>query len=256
MIVDERALARKLVDTLGGRFSTQAGIDVDAGRYEVERWFLAATLLGTRISAAIAMRTYRVLHDAGVSTIADAGRRSWEDLVALLDAGGYARYDFRTASRLGDLSVVVAQRHPDGVAAMGVRHTDPTDLMTTLDELPGWGPVTVRAFLRELRGVWPAAMPPVDPRAREAAHHLRLIEQPESLTIELLDELAAATGIDVRDLEAGLIRLSLEHRRTYARCTSSPATPCVHLADGPAPRGGRSGDTGRHASLSALSVRE
>ncbi len=93
MSSDERALVRKLVDTLGGRFSTQAGIDVDAGRHEVERWFLAATLLGTRISAAIAMRTYRVLHDAGVSTVADAGQRSWEDLVALLDAGGYARYD-------------------------------------------------------------------------------------------------------------------------------------------------------------------
>ena len=243
MSIDERALARKLVDTLGGRFSTQAGIDVDAGRDEVERWFLAATLLGTRISAAIAMRTYRVLHDAGVSTIADAGQRSWEDLVALLDAGGYARYDFRTASRLGDLSVVVAQRHPDGVAAMGAKQTDPADLMTTLDELPGWGPVTVRAFLRELRGVWPAAMPPIDPRAREAAHHLGLIDQPESLTIEKLGELAGATGIDRRDLEAGLIRLSLEHRRTYARCTTSTATPCVHLVDGPA-RGHKSTASG------------
>jgi hypothetical protein len=235
-VFDARALARQLVDTLGGRFSTQAGIDVDAGRHEVERWFLAATLLGTRISAVIAMRTYRVLHDAGVSTIADAGQRSWENLVLLLDAGGYARYDFRTASRLGDLSVFVAQRHPDGVAAMGARQTDPSDLMTTLDELPGWGPVTVRAFLRELRGVWPAAMPPIDPRAQEAALHLRLIDQPESLTVEQLDELAAATGIDLRDLEAGLIRLSLEHRRTYARCTLSPTTPCIHLADGPAPR--------------------
>ena len=236
MSIDERALARELVDTLGGRFSTQAGIDVDAGGHEVERWFLAATLLGTRISAAIAMRTYRVLNDAGVSTIADAGQRSWENLVALLDAGGYARYDFRTASRLADLSVVVAQRHPHGVAAMGTRQTDPIDLMSTLDELPGWGPVTVRAFLRELRGVWPAAMPPIDPRAQEAAHHLRLVDQPENLTVEQLDELAVATGIDLRDLEAGLIRLSLEHRRTYAACTSSPTTPCIHLVDGPAPR--------------------
>lgn len=228
---EERTLLQLTVDKLGGRFSTEAGIDVDAGAYEVDRWFLAATLFGTRISAAVAMRTYRVLHAAGVSTIADVRRRSWDDLVALLDAGGYARYDFRTATRLLDLSAAVEQRHPDGVAAMGVIQTDPTDLAATLDELPGWGPITVAAFLRELRGVWPAAAPPVDTRAIDAARHLCLIDEAESLTSDELNRLAIGDGIDPRDVEAGLIRLSLGHRRTYARCPSSPTTTCAHLAD-------------------------
>jgi hypothetical protein len=222
---------RTLVDTLGGRFSIEAGIDVDAGCHEVERWFLAATLFGTRIGAATAMRTYRVLHRAGVSTIADAGERSWDDLVALLDAGGYVRYDFRTATRLLDLSTVVAERHPDGVAAMGARQTNPADLEAALDALPGWGPVTVNAFLRELRRVWPAADPPIDPRAQAAAHHLRLTDQAHRLTVDTLNTIAAGDRIDPRDVEAGLIRLSLEHQRTYRSCTPSPSMPCGYLAD-------------------------
>jgi hypothetical protein len=44
-------LARSVVGVLGGRFSAELGIDVDAGDAEVERWFLAAALFGTRISA-------------------------------------------------------------------------------------------------------------------------------------------------------------------------------------------------------------
>lgn len=214
---NRRTLARELVDALGGRFSTGAGIDVDAGSYEVERWFLAATLFGARISAATAMRTYRVLHEAGVSTIADAGTRSWDELVALLDAGGYARYDFRTATRLVDLSAAVAEHHPEGVAAMGARQTDQDELTAMLDALPGWGPVTVAAFLRELRGVWPAADPLIDPRAQAAAHHLGMSDRADGLTVGTLATIATGAGIDPRDLEAALIRSSFGHRRSAAR---------------------------------------
>jgi hypothetical protein len=52
-----RSLAA-LVETLGGRFSAEMGIDLDRGGRKVEGWLLAATLFGTRISAAIAARTY------------------------------------------------------------------------------------------------------------------------------------------------------------------------------------------------------
>ena len=57
--------ARRLVATLGGRFSIELGIDVDGGADEVERWALAATLFGNRISAGIVVRTYRELERAG-----------------------------------------------------------------------------------------------------------------------------------------------------------------------------------------------
>jgi hypothetical protein len=66
------ATARRLVETLGGRYSAQLGISVDQGPDEVERWFLAATLFGHRISAEVAMRTYRAIERAGIRTIAEA----------------------------------------------------------------------------------------------------------------------------------------------------------------------------------------
>jgi hypothetical protein len=97
------------------------GIELDRDPTEVERWALAATLYGNRISTQIATHTYRVLEDAGVRTIEDAGRRSWDELVALLDEDGYVRYDERTASRLLALARVVGDRHGGAPPGRGRR---------------------------------------------------------------------------------------------------------------------------------------
>ena len=54
---------------LGGRYSAELGIDVDAGDAQVERWFVAATLFGARIPARVAEPTFRVLAAAGLARI-------------------------------------------------------------------------------------------------------------------------------------------------------------------------------------------
>jgi endonuclease III len=204
--------ARRLIETLGGRFTTELGIAVDQSDQEIERWFLAATLFGTRISASIAERTYTVLADAGVRTIADVEGRSWDDLVELLGRGGYGRYDYRTATRLQQLAAIVRNKYGGRIARLGHAVHDPATLEATLDALPGWGPVTVHLFLRELRGVWPAAAPLLDERAAWSARHLRLIGR-AAPTIERLNQLAGQADVDLRDLEAALVRLALRHRR-------------------------------------------
>ena len=198
--------ARHLVATLGGRFSLELGIDVGTGADEIERWALAATLFGNRISTSVALRTYRVLERAGIRTIADAGARDRKELVALLDEGGYARYDERTASRLVALADTIANRYSGRLSMIGEQLVDADELQRILRALPGWGPVTVHAFLRELRGVWPGATVPLDHRASAAAHHLRL-----PLELEALSSLAAVAHLDLTDLEAGLVRLALCH---------------------------------------------
>lgn len=211
--VPARAVAAaRLVARLGGRFSTELGIDVDGGAGEVEKWFLASTLFGTRISAQIAMNTYRSLVEGGVATIHDASTRSWGDLVALLDSGGYARYDFRTATRLLELATAVADRYPKGIAALSSL-ADPSGLEAELDRLPGWGSVTVRVFLRELRGVWPGAGPLLDQRAAIAAAHLGFTKTKRPMTIQELANLAREADIDVRDLESALVRVGLRRAR-------------------------------------------
>lgn len=208
-------LTRHLVATVGGRYSLQLGIDVDRDFHQVERWALAATLFGTRISTTIAQHTYQVLDEAGASTIASAARLPRARLIALLDAGGYARYDFRTADRLHQLATFV---HPRAIRRWS-RKTDTVALARELDSLPGWGPVTVRIFLRELRGTWPGANPQLDPRALWAAKHLGLLPRPAGSPIDEIDSLAARAGLDRRDVEVALVRVSLRHARSAETCT-------------------------------------
>ncbi len=226
----EPAVARRLVATLGGRWSSEMGIDVDRDPDGPERWFLAATLFAHPISAEVVVRTYGALARAGVRTIADAGRATWDALVVLLDEGGYVRYDFRTATRLLALARAVDDRWR-GRATDALRAVeDPEALAAALDALPGWGPTTVRIFLRELRGVWPGARPALDERAAWAADHLALWlapdREPDGARLEAL---ASTAALDPRDLESALIRLALAHGRRRAPCPGGER--CTALAD-------------------------
>jgi hypothetical protein len=221
---------RDLVAVVGGRYSTELGIDLARGGCAIDSWALAATLFGTRISAAIAIRTYNVLAGAGVRTISDAGTLSWKKLVALLDEGGYVRYDYRTADRLHDLAAAVRALPGGRIASLGTM-SEPRDLEAALDALPGWGSTTVRVFLRELRGVWPGAQPPLDDRTRWALAHLGVaLRRSRRNDVEALEELAASAGLDARDVEAALVRLALAHRRNSS-CEGGSACRVLACAD-------------------------
>jgi hypothetical protein len=224
------ASADAIVRQLGGRYSSELDIDVDAGDDEVERWFLAATLFGTRIPARTAERTFDQFARAGIRRIADARSREWADLVQLLDAGGYARYDFQTATRLQALAEAVDTRYAGDVAAIGRTTDEPSELTALLDALPGWGPVTVGLFLRELRGVWPGARIPLDPKASTMASHLGWLDGRHPDPLAVVRDVASVAGLDERDLESGLVRLALAHRRTKD-CPGGPH--CVVLDPGP-----------------------
>lgn len=204
---------QRLVAEEGGRFSTELGLDLDARPVDADRWFLAATLFGAPIRSSTAMRTWRVLAAAGVRTIADAGRRSWDELVQLLDAGGYGRYDFRTATRLHELAERVAEDHGGSITTIA-QEPDPVGVAAKLRALPGWGPTTTAIFLRELRGVWPGVEVSLDQRAVDAARALRIpLGRREDRYWDELADRAAAAGVDPRDVEAALIRRALRRRR-------------------------------------------
>jgi len=219
-------LAGLVVGRFGGRYSSELGIDVDAGDAEVERWFVAATLFGARISSKVAGRTFDQLARHGIVRIVDAADVDWDSLVALLDAGGYARFDFRTATRLRALAEVVDRCYGGEVAEIGRRFTEPESLVSALDELPGWGPVTVGLFLRELRGVWRGVPVSLDSRAAEAAFHIGLLSDWDDDGLAELTFVAQRAGCDERDMEAALVRLALNHRR-IAECPG--LSQCVAL---------------------------
>lgn len=224
-VIDRREVARLVVHRFRGRFSVELGLDVDQRPGDVERWFLAATLFGTRISTAIAMRTYRSLAAGGVCTVPDAGKRSWDDLVVMLDEGGYARYDFRTATRLQHLAAALDAAWGGRVGHLLAERRTRTAIETALDELPGWGPVTVRLFLRELVL---DERPAIDERAVAAGVHIGLISGADpAKAASGIRRAAAAAALDARDLEAALVQLRLRHRR-MDRCPGGSG--CTLLA--------------------------
>ena len=211
--------ARTLVTTLGGRYSIQLQIDVDGGSDEVERWALAATLLGTAVPSRSVVAAWDALDRAGVDSILRAGERGQAELLDLVGAD-LPRESRRAPHRISLVAAALADRGYRRLASLGEALADPHELTCTLTALPGWGPVTVHTFLRELRGVWPGATPPLGTPATHAAEHAHL---PPSL--DGLDAVAAVARLDVRDVEASLWRLAGSHE--LSACPGGEECPFV-----------------------------
>ncbi len=92
-------LACRAVAVPGRRCFAGLGIDVDGGGAKVKRWFVAVPLSGGLISARTAERVSGVPAAAGLARIGQLHHVRTGGLIAMLDAGGYACIDFRTAAR-------------------------------------------------------------------------------------------------------------------------------------------------------------
>lgn len=178
-------------------YSRELGLDLrkPGDRFE---WFLASLLFAKRISADIAKKTFLLFKAEGLNTPDALLRAGWDKLVEVLDAGGYVRYDFSTASTLLETAGVLKKR--GGLEHLHTQAKDPRDLEKRLQELKGFGPVATNIFLRELRGIWPKAKP-----------------KPSKLALEV----AGRIGLrEVEPFESALVRLRLEYckRRRCGTC--------------------------------------
>lgn len=209
-----------LVEQIGGRYADALGIVLRGGRSaEIHKWLVAAILFGARISGKIAARTYREFERAGVLSprrMLDAG---WDALVGMLDRGGYARYDFKTASKLLDVHRGLMQQYGGDLNKLHDSARDARDLEQRVRNLgKGIGDVTVNIFLRELRGIWPKAEPLPSARAVAAARALGFIPARMRDPARILQALKAAWRADrmpperFADFEAALVRHQTGHR--------------------------------------------
>jgi len=227
--MDEKELIRALLDRLGGRFSTVLGINLDQGdSREVFKWFLASILYGARISETIANSTYREFERSGVLSPDGILETGWDGLVRILDAGGYVRYDFKTATKLLEVMAALKERFGGDLNVLHAQAQSPLDLEQKLMDLGrGIGPVTVNIFLRELRDVWEKADPLPQDLAVMAARNLGLVQADERR--EILSELRALwerqgpPGWRFADFESALVRLGKDYCRRK-KCATCPVT--------------------------------
>lgn len=152
-------------------YSEDLGIDLatPSGRF---KWFMAAFLFGARIGEQIAANTYRCFEDAGITAPDRIMEAGWDRLVEILDAGGYVRYDFSTATRLLEIMTVLQQNY-GSLENLYYQAPDGEDLERRLQEFKGIGPTTAQIFLRELRGIW-QVQPKVTAMARTTAANLNI----------------------------------------------------------------------------------
>jgi endonuclease III len=165
------------------------------------KWFLASILFAKRITADIAIETFRYFDQEELTTpdaILEAG---WDRLVEVLDQGGYTRYDFSTATNLLGIAKTLKEKYGD-LERLHAESRSAKDLESLLQEFKGVGPVGVNIFLRELRGIWDKAKPKSSPMAIATAQRIGL------------------NPIDVEHYESKLVRLNLEYckKRRSSEC--------------------------------------
>lgn len=139
-------------------FSEELGLNL----YRKEdrfKWFLASILYAKRISYRIAEKTFRKFLEEGLSVPHIILKAGWNKLVEVLDAGGYVRYDFSTATNILESMKILVEKYNGDIDDIHLKAKDSRDLEKRLMEFRGVGPVAVNIFLRELRGIWDKANP-------------------------------------------------------------------------------------------------
>jgi hypothetical protein len=219
----------ELVRSHGGRYAAALGIDLaaaDSG--ERFKWLIAAILYGTRISEQLATRTWREFASRGVLAPQRMIDTGWDGLVAILDAGGYVRYDFKTATKLLAVCASLVRDYTGDLDNLHAAAADPRDLEARLKALgKGIGDTTVGIFLRELRGIWSMAAPPLSPLTLAAAQTLGYLRHGRLNAEHALARLQQVWASDGQpaacfaDFEAVLVREGLRLRREDSRHGSS-----------------------------------
>jgi len=180
-------------------YPAELGLDLTRpeGRF---RWFLASILFAKRISAETAKKTYRRFEEEGLTTPEMILEVGWDCLVEVLDSGGYARYDFSTATNLLETMKALREKYGD-LDRLHREAKDSADLERRLQEFKGIGPTGTNIFLRELRTVWEKAKP-----------------NPCKMAVDVGQKLDFK---DVEPYESSLVRLNLEYCKKM-RCRECP----------------------------------
>ena len=135
-----------MADDLG---PADLGIEVDRSDQQLYRWFLASLLFGRNIRQAQAAKTYRVLIDHGFTSPGRFADVDAQRLSAVLDEGGYDRFDDQMADELLRVMAGVVADH-GSVHRLVATSADRAEAERRMTAYKGVGPTTARIFLDQV----------------------------------------------------------------------------------------------------------
>jgi hypothetical protein len=177
------SIVEALLERHGQTYAEELGIDVAKGTPSVLfRLLVASILFSARIGAGQAAKAARALTDEGWTTAEKLAATSWRERVRVLNRHGYARYDERTASMLGDACDLLLDRYRGDLRRLRAEAgRDPRQERRLLKQVKGLGEVGVDIFFREAQVAWEELFPFLDRRAAQAARRLGLDADPRVL---------------------------------------------------------------------------
>ncbi len=203
-VANPERLIEELLDRYGRTFAEELGIPAEKGTPSpLFRLLCASLLFSARISSDIAMRAARALAEQGWTTAQKLARSTWEERTRTLNQAGYARYDERTSSMLGDTTGLLLDKYSGDLRQLrraAERH--PARERRLLKEFKGMGDVGADIFFREVQVAWDELRPFADDKALRAAKHLGLGNDTESLV-------GLVPAKDFPRLVAALVRVDL-----------------------------------------------
>jgi hypothetical protein len=196
------AIEKALLERHGRSYAEEVGIKLGKGSPSALFELLcAAILFSARIGAGQGVKAARAMIDQGWTTAEKLAATSWDERVRVLNENGYARFDERTATMLGDACDLLLERYRGDLRKLRQEAgRDPGQERKLLKEVKGIGDVGVDIFFREVQVAWEELYPFADRRALDAAKRLGLPG----------DARALARGHDPRSftrLVAALVRM-------------------------------------------------
>jgi endonuclease III len=215
---EQERIARVVLDAHGRTFASELDIPVERNTPSaLFRLLCAALLFSARIRASVAANAARALADHGWTTPEKLAASTWEDRTRVLNGAGYARYDERTATMLGETAALLLDDYAGDLRRLreAAGH-DPAAERRRLKAFKGIGDVGVDIFFREVQIAWVELYPFADRTALKAAERLGLPASAPGLA-DLVDT------DDFPRLVAGLLRVHLAKAYDDIEAAARPA---------------------------------
>jgi endonuclease III len=129
--------------------AAEFGLDILSGDTDMFRWFLLCYLFGKPIRSEAAVTTWQLFIDKKLDTPWAIVEASELDLVRVLHAGGYTRYQHVTARGLKVCMERLIREYEGSLLLMLESSYDEDEFSKRLQKLHGVGPKVAEIFSRE-----------------------------------------------------------------------------------------------------------